>query len=165
MRLFQAALDTCLDSPFFASLSVHGLHFTVYAPSILPWPILCRQHVQGKFYTQRFSNTSFGRTLLRPKPSVFQRFMRFPVFEGQFWPPCAHKPRNRLLRTLWGLGGRLGYFLYFLLGRGEGGVRGDREGGGQCFYWKPQEGGGGLPRGERGGEGPGGCLQRIWGGD
>ena len=33
MRLFQAALDTCLDSLFFASLSVHGLHFTVYAPS------------------------------------------------------------------------------------------------------------------------------------
>ena len=31
MRLFQAALDTCLGSPFFASLSVHGLHFTVYA--------------------------------------------------------------------------------------------------------------------------------------
>ena len=27
---FQAALDTCLDNPFFASLSVHGLHFTVY---------------------------------------------------------------------------------------------------------------------------------------
>ena len=34
MRLFQAPLDTCLGSPFFASLSVHGLHFTVYAPSI-----------------------------------------------------------------------------------------------------------------------------------
>ena len=34
MRLFQAALDTCLDSPFVASLSVHGLHFTDYAPSI-----------------------------------------------------------------------------------------------------------------------------------
>ena len=33
MRLFQAPLDTCLDSPFSASLSVHGLHFTVYAPS------------------------------------------------------------------------------------------------------------------------------------
>ena len=33
MRLFQAALDTCLDSPFLASLSVHGLHFTVYAAS------------------------------------------------------------------------------------------------------------------------------------
>ena len=34
VRLFEAALDTCLDSPFFASLSVHGLHFTVYTPSI-----------------------------------------------------------------------------------------------------------------------------------
>ena len=31
MRLFQAALDTCLDSPF---LPVHGLHFTVRAPSM-----------------------------------------------------------------------------------------------------------------------------------
>ena len=30
---FQAPLDTCLGSPFFASLSVHGLHFTVYAAS------------------------------------------------------------------------------------------------------------------------------------
>ena len=35
MRLFQAPLNTCLDSPFFVSLSVHGLHFTVYAPSIV----------------------------------------------------------------------------------------------------------------------------------
>ena len=33
MRLFQAPLDTPLDSPFFVSLSVHGLHFTVCAPS------------------------------------------------------------------------------------------------------------------------------------
>ena len=33
LHLFQAALDTCLDSPLFTSLSVHGLHFTVYAPS------------------------------------------------------------------------------------------------------------------------------------
>ena len=37
MRLFQAALGTCLDSPFFASLSVHGLHFTVYAPAPDSW--------------------------------------------------------------------------------------------------------------------------------
>ena len=35
MRLFQAALDTRLDNPFSATLSVHGLHFTVCAPSIL----------------------------------------------------------------------------------------------------------------------------------
>ena len=38
MRLFQAPLDTCLDSPFFASLSVHGLHFTIYAPSNFSGP-------------------------------------------------------------------------------------------------------------------------------
>ena len=37
MLLFQAPLDTCLDSPFFASLSVHGLHFTVYALSRTPF--------------------------------------------------------------------------------------------------------------------------------
>ena len=28
---FRPHLDTCLGSPFFASRSVHGLHFTVYA--------------------------------------------------------------------------------------------------------------------------------------
>ena len=32
-HLFQAPLDTPLDSPFSATLSVHGLHFTVCAPS------------------------------------------------------------------------------------------------------------------------------------
>ena len=31
MRLFQAPLDTSLDSPFSATLSVRGLHFTVCA--------------------------------------------------------------------------------------------------------------------------------------
>ena len=34
MHLFQDAPDTPLDSPFFATLSVHGLHFTVCTPSI-----------------------------------------------------------------------------------------------------------------------------------
>ena len=33
MSLFQVALDTPLGNPFSASLSVHGLHFTVCAPS------------------------------------------------------------------------------------------------------------------------------------
>ena len=33
MRLLQAPLKSCLGSPFFASLSTHGLHFTVYALS------------------------------------------------------------------------------------------------------------------------------------
>ena len=34
VRLFRAPLNTYLGSPFFASLAVHGLHFTVYAASI-----------------------------------------------------------------------------------------------------------------------------------
>ena len=37
MRLFKAPPDTCLGSPFF-SLSVHGLHFAVYAASRLRAP-------------------------------------------------------------------------------------------------------------------------------
>ena len=44
MRLFQGALDTLLDSPVFATLSVHSLHFTVCAPSDvpceLPWDVM-----------------------------------------------------------------------------------------------------------------------------
>ena len=35
MCLFQGALDTPLDNPFSATLSVHGLHFTVCAPSMI----------------------------------------------------------------------------------------------------------------------------------
>ena len=35
MHLCQAALDTPLDSPLSATLSVHGLHFTVCAPSAI----------------------------------------------------------------------------------------------------------------------------------
>ena len=34
MRPYQTPLDACLDSPFFASLSVHGLHFTVHKASM-----------------------------------------------------------------------------------------------------------------------------------
>ena len=46
------------------------------------------------------------------------------------------------------LGGRFEYFYFFLLGEGEGGVRGaGRGGGGSICYWKCQEGGG-LPVGE-----------------
>ena len=45
MRLFQAPLDTPLDSPFFANLSVHGLHFTVYAPSNLASGEILRGHL------------------------------------------------------------------------------------------------------------------------
>ena len=47
---------------------------------------------------------------------------------------------NKLL-----LGGRFGYFLFFLLGEGEGGVSSRRqEGGGSIFIGNPRKGGGGF---------------------
>ena len=36
MSHFQAPLDTCLDNPLLANLSVHDFHFTVYAPPNRP---------------------------------------------------------------------------------------------------------------------------------
>ena len=54
MRLFQAPLDTCLGSPFFASLSVHGLHFMVYAASIKTKVDVSKMDVKG------FPNYFFG---------------------------------------------------------------------------------------------------------
>ena len=48
-------------------------------------------------------------------------------------------------------------FYFFLLGEGEGGVRGARKGGGDPFFIEhPRRGG--VPAGA---EGPGGCLRRI----
>ena len=41
MRLSQAPLDSCLGSPFLASLSVHGLHFTGYA-ALSSFPLIRR---------------------------------------------------------------------------------------------------------------------------
>ena len=61
------------------------------------------------------------------------------------------------------LGGRFGYFYFFQ--PGGGGVRGDREGeGGPVAFIENRRRGRGLPQGAWGCEGPGGCLQRIWGG-
>ena len=66
--------------------------------------------------------------------------------------PFLRTPFPRLLL----LGGRFGYFLFFLLlGEGEGGVRGI--GGGTVFCCNSQEGG--VRPG--GAEGLGGCLRRI----
>ena len=62
------------------------------------------------------------------------------------------------------LGGRFGYLLFFLLGGWEGGVRGARWGGGvSVVIENPRHGGVCQERG-RETEGPGGCLQGIWGG-
>ena len=51
---------------------------------------------------------------------------------------------------------------FFLVGGGEGGVRGAGRGGRDSFNGKSQEGGG-LGGWGRGAEGPGGCLRGIWG--
>ena len=65
------------------------------------------------------------------------------------------------------LGGRFGYFLFFLLGEGEGGVRGVGRDGGGRFLLKSQEGGGGVlleGEGPRGREGVCGGLGNLEGG-
>ena len=59
-----------------------------------------------------------------------------------------------LLRTL--LGGRFGYFLFFLLGEEEGGVRGRWEGGCRFFIENPRRRGGFSRRGR--GRGAGSVL-------
>ena len=55
-------------------------------------------------------------------------------------------------------------FNFFLLGGGEGGVRGTRKGRGVGFFLKIPGGGGGLAAEGGGVEGPGGCLCGMWGG-
>ena len=56
------------------------------------------------------------------------------------------------------LGGRFGYFLFFLLGGEEGGVRGAGRGQVGFFTHKSQDRGGVSQKGG-GVEGPGGCLR------
>ena len=73
---------------------------------------------------------------------------------------------EKLFASSGNLGGRFGYFLFFLLGGGEGGPRRQKGGGrGQFFIENPRRGG--LPGEKRrggGAEGPGGCLRATWGG-
>ena len=67
MSLFQAPLDTPLDSPFSATLSVHGLHFTVCALSI---------HVQKRGYTKFLV---FLKRVILLNPRVPTNFVAFPI--------------------------------------------------------------------------------------
>ena len=59
MRLFQAPLDTCLDSPLLAGLSVHGLHFTVYEPSMIIRLVDFVQDMSGAPRHKTFSKPDF----------------------------------------------------------------------------------------------------------
>ena len=68
------------------------------------------------------------------------------------------------LRNALSLGGRFGYFLFFLLGEGGRGVRGRREGGGSIFHCKSRGGGLQEGKGPRGQEGVCGELGIFGGG-
>ena len=69
MRLLQAALDTCLESPLLASLSVHGLHFTVYAPTIFAiflgtYTGVLQERLRGAEKNEKFRATFWDSKLL-----------------------------------------------------------------------------------------------------
>ena len=60
MRLFRPLLSTCLGNPFFASLSIHGLHFAVYAASICCWRHCCWR---CSLFCEPFENSFCGHYL------------------------------------------------------------------------------------------------------
>ena len=81
----------------------------------------------------------------------------FPEIFRHFSGECCGDPKSHFR----GLGGRFGYFVFFLLR----GVRGAGRGGGGDDFLSKIPGRGGLPGRVGGeGEGPGGCLRGIWGG-
>ena len=80
-----------------------------------------------------------------------------------FWGVSPHlSVGKKFLRFCLVLGGRFGYFLFFLLGEGEGGAQAPGGGGGSVFIENPTREGGGFSR-TGGAEGLGGCLRRIRG--
>ena len=89
MRLFQAALHT----PFFASLSVHGLHFTVYVPSSIRFESLISKIRVGGHGCRTFQQSSWdipgmkfvfpGYELFDPHPVV--RCHNLGPFSGTEW--------------------------------------------------------------------------------
>ena len=92
MRLFQAALDTPLDSPFSATLSVHGLHFTVYAPSI--WPFFTQ--ISGRNFLPELCGEVHPRAA--PLQALFCTL--FCTEQSTFWGEkrpkrCREKGRKR----------------------------------------------------------------------
>ena len=94
MRLFQAALDTPLDSPFSATLSVHGLHFTVCAPSkkVLSNPHLAPEKVLRNRTSVKGSSepqAGFYRTFLRDGPNTTTTM----IFQKSIASDAASKPR------------------------------------------------------------------------
>ena len=84
----------------------------------------------------RFSESAICSSWVHPPSEIKSSFK----FKALRWPLL----RWRLTLSEKLLGGRFGYFLFFLLGGGEGGVQGDREWGGVGFLLKVPGGGGGF---------------------
>ena len=131
MRLFQAALDTPLDSPFSATLSVHGLHFTVCAPSI---------NASKTNDWTRPQLTRHCRENQREKP--MRNFSVDPALSYTDID-CGHRflgPRFRLLHKLTCWTFRI-FFIFVCSEEGKG--ESEAPGGGDFLLKIP--GGGGLP--------------------
>ena len=89
VRLFQAALDTPLDSPFSATLSVHGLHFTVCGPSI--------QHFSEQFiFLQRcHPKIEWWRTDCKHWHCTGKRLLRtIRSFFNKVWYPSSRTKKG-----------------------------------------------------------------------
>ena len=132
MRLVWAALNACLDSPFFASLSVHGLHFTVCAPSRRGVLHSGRAEGDGPKVTENAQNADFRRKpqifadsplLLeipasggrrkpqktadfRRKPLIGLRHLRCVTFSSALFTSVRSEPIERGHVPAWGSGGR-----------------------------------------------------------
>ena len=109
MRPFQGPLDTSLDSPFSASLSVHGLHFTVCVPSICPkfCPILrpesqtsarvikiCRRYFALPEGPARHLDASRQKLTPHCLAAIFDSQLPSPKLSLQM-PPKLPLPHNR----------------------------------------------------------------------
>ena len=96
MRLSQAALDTPLDSPFSATLSLHGLHFTVCALSTTPTKTMMNiaSVILGMVYILLFS---WVLTIRAPPPlKSFFDPKSFVVAVYGWWSPIEFN--NELLQ-------------------------------------------------------------------
>ena len=123
-RLFQPPVDTCFGSPFFASLSVHGLHFTAYDVSrkaswyTLPisyemffkktiikhpetyeiiWYYLSRQPpiIRMEPVSRRANFKTFVNVASRSEVYITQTFQKFPIFSFLGETPREHPYVNQ----------------------------------------------------------------------
>ena len=94
-----------------------------------------------------------------PSKSVLPEAPQSPLTVRDLWGPSVASSFWLAPVSWW----TFRYFLFFLLGGGEGESEAPGKGGGSDNLLKIPSLRGGVSQ-EEGAEGPGGCLQRIWGG-